>query len=172
MNNYEKVRKSWETYQNTINSWVESGKYESWQFGDNLITDFQTYLVGYNNERNKLRTRAKATKKSYLKKENITRRLLNQTVVYKAPTLRSIAKITEKTVPEIKSLIKSGNLMGSDIWAQLMAATDGDYDEASYWYSTFIPTDTIRTKRGKDKELTVGEAIDVIFGDSNGKKTE
>lgn len=172
MYNLEKARKSWETYQNTINKWVESGKYEKWQFGDNLIQSFDVYLVAYSNERNVLKVRAQATKKSYLKKENITRRILNKTLVYKTPVLRSIAKTIEKTVPEIKSLIKSGNLMGGDVWAALMAATGSDYDEASYWYSTFIPTDTIRTKRGNDKELTVGEAIDVIFGDSNGKKAE
>ena len=96
----EKIRKSWETYNNTVREWIQTGKYEKWQFADNLITDFQTYLVAYNNERNKLRTQAKATKKSYLKKENITRRLLNQTIVYKRTTISKIAKTLDITSKE------------------------------------------------------------------------
>lgn len=139
MYNLEKARKSWETYQNTINKWVESGKYEKWQFGDNLIQSFDVYLVAYSNERNVLKVRAQATKKSYLKKENITRRILNKTLVYKTPVLRSIAKTTEKTVPEIKALIKSGNFIGSDIWAQFMAATEGNYDEWEYGEMSDFP---------------------------------
>lgn len=139
MYNLEKARNSWETYQNTINKWVESGKYEKWQFGDNLIQSFDVYLVAYSNERNVLKVRAQATKKSYLKKENITRRILNKTLVYKTPVLRSIAKTAEKTVPEIKSLIKSGNFIGSNIWAQFMAATEGNYDEWEYGETSDFP---------------------------------
>ena len=165
----EKIRKSWETYSNTVREWIQTGKYEEWQFADNLITDFQTYLVAYNNERNKLSTQAKATKKSYLKKENITRRLLNQTIVYKRTTISKIAKTLDITSKETRRLLKTDNLIGTELWDKLLAATGEDYDEASYWYSTFIPTDTIRTKRGEN-QLEREDVLKLVFGDVYGKQ--
>ena len=47
----EKIRKSWETYNNTVREWIQTGKYEKWQLAEKFTTVFQTYFVAYNKER-------------------------------------------------------------------------------------------------------------------------
>ena len=104
----KKIRKSYEKYRATIKEWIKSGNYERWQFADNEYTDFETYIVAYNNERNILRAQAAAAKgkKDYLKKENITRRLLKQTVQFKKTTISKFAKEIGRETKEVRELLK------------------------------------------------------------------
>lgn len=179
-NTVKKIRKSYEKYRATIKEWIKSGKYEKWQFADNEYTDFATYIVAYNNERNILRAQADAAKgkKDYLKKENITRRLLKQTVQFKKTTISNIAKEIDKTSKEVRTLLKEAksSVYGQELWDKLFAATGGSYEESSYWYETIVPPTYTRTyknyKQRGDVQLTKEEAFKTIFGDLKNEERE
>lgn len=172
-----KIRKSYEKYRATIQEWIKSGKYERWQFADNEYTDFETYIVAYNNERNILRAQAAAAKgkKEYLKKENITRRLLKQTVQFKKSTISKFAKEIGRETKEVRELLKQAksSVYGKELWDKLFVSTGGSYEESSYWYETLVPPTYTRTKRTRgDVQLTKEEVYKTIFGDLKNEERE
>lgn len=168
--NIKKIRKAYETYKKTIKNWIKTGKYEKWQFAENELSDFTTFIVAYNNERNILHARAAAAKgkKDYLKKENITRRLLKQTVQFKKTTIAKFAKEIGRETKEVRELLKQAksNVYGQQLWDKLFAATGGSYEESSFWYETLVPPTNTRKKRTRGAvQLTKEEAFKTIFGD-------
>lgn len=166
----KQIRKSWEKYQAQIKEWITTGKYEEWQFADNIITNFETYAQAYISESAALKLLAKTTKKKYLLKENITRRIANQAIVFKRTTISKIAKGIGISFKQTRDLIKVNPLANQEIWDRLISAT-ADYDEASFWYSVFVPGSEVKTKRGREP-LTRAEVFNILFGDMlNGQTT-
>lgn len=167
---YNTIRKSWEKYQAQIKEWLSTGRYEEWQFADNLITNFEAYAQAYISESRALKLLAKTTKKKYLLKENITRRLANQAIVFKRTTISKIAKGIGISFKQTRDLIKANPLANQEIWDRLISAT-ADYDESSFWYSVFVPGSEVKTKRGREP-LTRAEVFNILFGDMlNGQTT-
>lgn len=157
------IRKSWEKYQAQIKEWISTGKYEEWQFADNMITNFEAYVQAYISESAALKLLAQTTKKKYLLKENITRRLANQSIVFKITTVSRIAKGLGITFKQTRDIIKNNPLANHEIWDRLISAT-ADYDESSFWYSVFVPGSELKTKRGREL-LTRAEVLNILFGD-------
>ena len=101
--------------------------------------------------------------------------MLKQTVQFKKSTISKFAKEIGRETKEVRELLKQAksNVYGKELWDRLFIATDGSYEESSYWYETLVPPTYTRKKRTRGEvQLTKEEVYKTIFGDLKNEERE